>query len=294
MKKPYIPVFYLYGEAPKDVAPHFLHLEEIAERSAPVHGQIRVHRHADLNHIFLITQGAGRILNEGTDIVFTGPQVLFIPAGLVHGFRFNAEIRGHVLTVASAYLTDLLRTHPDLALPPGLQAIPVADRRTLRLLRLWLNRLNRELFWHAPAQPAATEACLLGLMVDLYRLTLQSQHSRVTASAPQQRLLARFRELIDAHFTAPFALEFYLDKLRATEPQLRYACQKLGQKSPMQLIVNRRLIEAKRLLLYSDLSVSQCGQMAGFEDPAYFSRLFKQQAGASPRAFRTARRDGAG
>ena len=69
------------------------------------------------------------------------------------------------------------------------------------------------------------------------------------------------------------------------------ACQKLGQKSPVQIIVDRRLIEAKRLLLYSDLSVTQCGEMAGFDDPAYFSRLFKQQTGVPPRTFRASRRE---
>ncbi len=289
-KTSYIPVFYLYGEAPQDVNSHFLHLEEIADRSAPVHGQIRAHRHADLNHIFVISQGSGRVLTEGEDLTFTGAHVLYVPAGLVHGFSFSEDIRGHVLTIASAYLGELLRTHSELALPVDLQALPITDRRSSRQLRLWIGRLARELFWQAPSHLAATEACLLGLMVDLHRLRLQTQANAATATGPQHRLLARFRELVEAHFTEALDLDAYLSQLRVSEPQLRYACQKLGQKSPMQLILDRRLIEAKRLLLYSDLSVTQCGEMAGFDDPAYFSRLFKQHTGTPPRQFRTARR----
>ena len=130
-RNPPIPRFYLFGEAPKEVDHHFLHLEEIKDRSAPLHGQIRPHMHADLNHVFLILRGSGRILNDEEDLHFEGAHVLFIPAGSVHGFSFSDDISGYVLTVASAYLAELFRGRDVLAAPGQMQALKIPDRPAL-------------------------------------------------------------------------------------------------------------------------------------------------------------------
>jgi AraC family transcriptional activator of pobA len=54
----------------------------------------------------------------------------------------------------------------------------------------------------------------------------------------------------------------------------------------MQLVHARILLEAKRQLRYTDVSVSEIGYALGFDDPAYFTRFFSQRTGTSPRAFR--------
>jgi len=285
-----IPRFYLLGEPPKDVDHDFLHLEEIKDRTAPLHGQIRPHMHTDLNHFFLITHGSGRVIGDTDALEFDGAHVLFIPAGFVHGFDFSPDISGFVLTVASAHLNDLFRTRTDLSAPKTLQALAIHERATLNCLRLWILRLRRELLWEAPAQLAAVEANLLGLMTEFHRLACRQIRRQEAPLAPHQRLLARFREQVENHYTEPLELSSYLRTLRISEAQLRYACQKGGEKSPMQILLDRRLIEAKRLLLYSDLSISDCSLQVGFEDPAYFSRLFRRQTGQSPRSFRAGRR----
>ncbi|EGF91049.1 regulatory protein [Asticcacaulis biprosthecium C19] len=287
-----IPRFYLFGEPPpREVDEHFLHLETIADRSAPLQGRIRPHMHGDLNHVLIVTRGHGRVLGEGDGLAFTAPHIVLVPAGSVHGFDFSDDISGHVLTIASAYLDEVFRTRDDLTRQPlAPLTLPVDDHKTLREIQRWVARLGRELRWQAPAHRVAIEANLLGLLAEIERLSHRHGDAPSAAIPPHQRLLARFREQVERNFRGNWVLDDYLKALRATEPQLRYACQKAGESSPMQVLLYRRLIEAKRLLLYSDLTVTDCCHQTGFDDPAYFSRLFRRHVGQSPREFRLNRR----
>lgn len=286
-----IPRFYLFGEPPREVDEHFLHLETIADRSAPLQGRIRPHMHRDLNHVLVVVRGHGRVLGEGQGLAFTAPHIVMVPAGSVHGFEFSEDISGHILTIASAYLNEVYRAHGELNRPlPSPRIIAIDDRRALRDIQRWIANLNRELRWQAPAHRVATEANLLGLMAEIERLLHRDGETAAAPITAHQTTMARFREEVERNFRNAWKLDDYLKRLRVTEPQLRYACQKAGELSPMQVLLNRRLIEARRLLLYSDLSVSDCCHQTGFDDPAYFSRLFRRHVGQSPREFRMGRR----
>jgi AraC family transcriptional activator of pobA len=54
----------------------------------------------------------------------------------------------------------------------------------------------------------------------------------------------------------------------------------------LQVVHQRLLLEAKRNLIYTNMTVNQLAERLGFADPAYFSRFFRRLSGASPKAFR--------
>lgn len=286
-----IPLYYLFGEAPKDVAHDFLHIEKISERSAPVQGHIRPHRHGDLNHLFIVTRGSGALIGDDKKLDFSGASILFIPSGIVHGFHFSADIDGFVLTVATDHLNLMFHARGELdPLGPDVQIWPMSDRATKHSLKRWLVCLQRELIWEAPAQRHAIEANLLGILTEIHRLRLRCHAAQSGPAGPQKRLVAQFREQIEKRYKTADCLEHYLAVLRVSEAQLRYACEKLGEKPPMQMLLDRRLLEAKRHLLYTNMTINECAAAVGFDDPAYFSRLFSRHTGQSPKAFRLARR----
>ena len=66
-------------------------------------------------------------------------------------------------------------------------------------------------------------------------------------------------------------------------------CEIVAGSSPAQMLDDRALLEARRLLLYSQLSVTEVAYAVGFEDAAYFSRFFTRHVGQPPRAYRAAR-----
>ncbi|WP_225771105.1 helix-turn-helix domain-containing protein [Inquilinus sp. Marseille-Q2685] len=283
MQTPAIPNFFLYGEPPRTVDDRFLHLEALEDRSRPSGWTIRPHAHANLNHVFHFTRGGGVARAEGQSIRLRAPCLLLVPAGVVHGFDFEPETVGSVLTVSDTYLRELVRREPEFRpLFAAPAVIPVADQG---FLRASLGRLSRELAWLAPGRAAAVEALLVGILVEVLRLA-QAGGGEAAAPGPQALLVARFRERIEERYRAHDEVEDYARALAVSPKRLWAACRRVAGAPPARLIQDRLLLEAKRLLLYTNVPVAEAAYALGFNDPAYFSRLFARETGRSPRAFR--------
>lgn len=284
MQTPAIPNFFLYGEAPRAVDDRFLHLEALADRSRPSGWTIRPHAHANLNHVFHFTRGGGVVRAEGQSIRLPAPCLLLMPAGVVHGFDFEPETVGSVLTVSDTTLRELLRREPEFRpLFAAPAVIPVVDQG---FILASLGRLSRELAWLAPGRAAAVEALLVGILVEVLRLAPQAGGGEMAAPGPQALLVARFRERIEERYRGHDEVEDYARALAVSPKQLWAACRRVAGAPPARLIQDRLLLEAKRLLLYTNVSVAEAAYTLGFNDPAYFSRLFTKETGRSPRDFR--------
>ena len=68
--------------------------------------------------------------------------------------------------------------------------------------------------------------------------------------------------------------------------RLNQACKARTGKTASELLHERLIVEAKRCLIYMDLNVAEIGYELGFEDPAYFSRVFRKETGEAPADFR--------
>ncbi|GEM_PF-542498 len=96
----------------------------------------------------------------------------------------------------------------------------------------------------------------------------------------------QFMALVDRHYLHEQNISFYSQTLNCSPEQLRESCRKLTGKSPQELLHQRRLLEAKRLLLHSSVAVKEIAFALGFVDPAYFGRFFRRLSGRSPEQFR--------
>jgi len=282
-----VPAFFLYGESVREAEPRFLHIETIPARSRPADWTIRAHAHRDLNHLLFVTGGGGRMRIEAELVDFRAPALLISTAGGVHGFDFDPETQGYVLTLSETYMRELVARLPDCR---GLFAGPLAiDVRPEDFAPHGfsddLERLERELVWAAPGRALALEGRLLCVLSGALRLTAGAAAAR--AAGPKAALVARFREAVEAHFRSGEGIEAYARRLGVAPSRLRAACAAVAGASPTALVHDRIMVEAKRMLLYTSMTVSEVAYDLGFEDPAYFSRFFAERAGRSPSAFRT-------
>lgn len=98
--------------------------------------------------------------------------------------------------------------------------------------------------------------------------------------------LAKFNMLIEQHFKKEKLVAFYASNLNISANYLNILCKRNLNVSATQLIQQRVLLEAKRLLQSSDFSIKEIAFQLGFVDHAYFSNFFKSQTGATPTHFR--------
>lgn len=96
----------------------------------------------------------------------------------------------------------------------------------------------------------------------------------------------KFIDLINRNYRTERNVDFYLKKLGISAKTLANHLRRSYGKSPRQMIQERFLLEAKRLLFYTELSIAEVGYAIGFEDPNYFTRFFRQKVEMSPAEFR--------
>ncbi|PAU74795.1 helix-turn-helix domain-containing protein [Halomonas salipaludis] len=288
-----VPVFKLYGETRHWPTPDLLHCESIAERSRLHDWHIKTHRHADLLHLLHIAAGEVVLDLEGTQTRFCGPALIVVPAMAIHGFHFEQQIRGHIITLAQPLAEHLIvaLSHQGAALQRSghYRLVDSGEAQTIALLVAQIAdeyrrpAINRDLVLHALIQALAAQVAR--------RAERQRSHPpalRPTPSTSERARshLQRFQALIEAHYREQPTVGALAKQLGITAAHLNTLCRQLADRSALQLLHERILLEAKRQLTYTNMTISEVADSLGFSEPAYFTRFFKRLTGLNPRDFR--------
>ncbi len=283
-----IPAYFLYGETPRRIAGPMLHIETIEARSARHHWKIEPHLHHSLNQMIFVLKGRGVVLADGKRSQYRPPAVVMIPVGAVHGFEFEPGTKGHVISASAELLRGFAQRDPDvLALfaQPLTLEVRAGDLRATDLAQS-VRMLAQEFARPDAAHGLALHGWLEVLLGNLLRLTRKLPNPSDPVVGQRRRLMARFGELVEQHYRDNQAIAEFALALHVSESHLRNVCLASTGQSPIHLIHDRIVLEAKRQLHYTNNPVSEIAYALGFEDPAYFTRFFSRITGDSPRAFR--------
>ncbi len=279
-----IPRFHLFGEPRQCTDERFVHVESLVLRSRQNDWTIRAHGHPTLVQLFRVDTGGGRMRVDGAELVFEAPCLLSVPAAVIHGFEWRPGATGAVLTLAATFEADIVRRDPSLSgLLARARVIPL-DRAMSRQAKRHMARLEAELVSHAPGYRLAAEAALLDLLVAIRR----TDGAAVTPSPAgrQAALVTRFRDRVEARFHLREPVEHYAAALGVSSRTLRAVCTQVVGLSPQQILDDRTLLEARRMLAHGPAGVGAVAYALGFSDPAYFSRFFSRKAGSNPSSYR--------
>jgi AraC-like DNA-binding protein len=97
----------------------------------------------------------------------------------------------------------------------------------------------------------------------------------------------KFTLLVDAHYKEKHTVADYADVLAMAPKTVTHKFKRLKLPQPNEIIKNRIILEAKRLLVHTSMTAKEIAHGLGYEDPAYFSRQFMIKTGESPSGFRS-------
>ncbi len=277
---PSIPKFALYGEDASSALEHLVHCETIAVRSKRYEWEIAPHRHTSLFQILLVVDGGVELTVANHRSARRGPVLLLTPPGTVHGFHFEHDTKGFVLSLSDRF------------------TVPLQSEDDLRKLMNKPEVMNLEPATAERLQAICEQVILAdesGTGADLVRRALAEAFVRIvaglhsdTAYRRQDDLVERFRALVQENLTASASVGQFAAQLQTTERTLSRRVRLALDVSPRQFINERLAAEATRLLRFTNAGCCEVADELGFADPSYFSRFYARMTGRRPSSVRSA------
>jgi len=210
----------------------------------------------------LLHEGSGQLLHGPERVLHEvqAPALFWLFPGVLHAYRPATRWQHSWVLfggTATAALTHLGYLTPEAPVRRYADARPI-QRAFAKLLRV--------------AQTSEVQAA--AALYDLIATTAEADSGN--------ELVVRLRAIA----CRPLSIPQYTEVLGVTVEELRAATRQASASTPQEVILTTRMNEAKALLAESDLPVAAVAREVGYEDPAYFSRLFSARVGQAPRTFR--------
>ncbi|MGE0288785.1 MAG: helix-turn-helix domain-containing protein [Bradyrhizobium sp.] len=273
-----IQVYNLFGES-RDL-PDVVHCETIASRAALHDWKLAVHRHARLHQVLLIERGGGEATLDGRVCALRPMRVVNVPVGDVHGFDFVPGTQGWVVTIAAEILDETLLAREGLRSVLSRCMVVRGTSQMRATMKQIFAEFDGRSFGRAHVLRALS-AGLIGLVAR--EIALEARDN----AAADSELFRRFEALLEQHHRERWSVSHYAAALSITPTHLNRVTRSATGDTASHLILNRLIREARRNLVYTNLPVSTIAYALGFEDPAYFSRVYAAATGLSPSAFRS-------
>jgi AraC family transcriptional regulator, transcriptional activator of pobA len=239
------------------------------------------HRHA-YHELIWVHDGHGRHLIDGEVVEFGPRTITLIPKGQVHQFKEAENVTGLVVRFGDEWLTGSRRWLFSGGSCTALSVPPEDSPRFEALLDLLRAEIER------PAGPESAELRrhLLTSVLLWAQRWREAQLEGRGASGTDVDLHRQFQELLERDFATSHEAGHYAAELGTTTGTLSRVLTRLTGRSTKQLIMDRVILEAVRLLRFSDLSIKEIAARLGFGDQFAFSKAFKRQRGEAPLDFR--------
>jgi AraC family transcriptional activator of pobA len=246
------------------------------------------HRHS-FYHLVYFTKGGGSHTIDFNPFEIKINQIYFMIPGQVHTWEFKGEMDGYVVNFSTAFFQSFLLR------PEYVESFSFFNGITEEsVLNLSIETSKpviaafEELVAQAKADHTFRWDMIRVLLLKIFILIDQKNtaESKSVVTNYNYALLKNFQKLIDKNFTKLKLPMEYAELLYITPNHLNALCKDHTGMAAGELIRNRIILEAKRLLINQDLSISEIAYELNFNDNSYFTKFFKKQVGVTPEEFR--------
>lgn len=239
------------------------------------------HKHNNYFEVIFLSQGSGHHYIDLNKYAITPPVMFFVRQEQVHYWEITSEPDGYVVIIRKSFVEKSL----DSELKSLLAQISMkyyAQLSNIGTIEKLFQLLTEENNVNGSYNFQITE----GLLKSLLAKILEVSEQIVVKQEHKSDLFQAFIQLLSADNGVKNKVSYYAEKLNTTPQNINAACQKSIQKTATEVLSEFVLNEAKRLLLYTDKTISEIGFALDFTDPSHFVKYFKKIADCTPQSFR--------
>lgn len=246
------------------------------------------HKHT-FYHLVLFTKGGGTHAIDFKTFKVTPNQIYFMVPGQVHSWNFEGEVEGYVIHFSTSFFESFLLKNEYLDQFPFFSGI--IDDAVIQIeppLQQKIIRLFEDIIAESEATDRMSLDLIRAILLHIFILLSRTQTGQQEKQALPYNytLLKTFRKLIEKHFATLKLPRDYAELMYITPNHLNALCNDLLGISAGEIIRNRILLEAKRLLINLDLTIAEISYQLNFNDNSYFTKFFKKYTGITPDEFR--------
>lgn len=221
--------------------------------------------------------------------------LFFIAKNQVHYFDQNIQYHGILIHFNEIFLAHR-DNETDLFLKSAIFNNPYRqpqyrlNSHTGHILDAYIRQITQELEY----ENSFGKEALLRSYLKVFLIQVQRRKNELDETGnslpftftEKKSQLVKFMDLVEEQYNKGLSVSEYAHLLHVSSRTLSDITRQLLNKTPSQIVQERIILEAQRLLVHSGLNVNQIGYRLGFDDPSYFVKYFKKHAGTSPLEFR--------
>ncbi|MFL5785041.1 MAG: helix-turn-helix domain-containing protein [Bacteriovoracaceae bacterium] len=238
------------------------------------------HKH-DFFQLMLVTAGAGTHQIDFVEHPVSRGTIFLMKPGQMHSWKMKKGVSGLLVEFHYQSLNafkESIRLMDDLQHSPDV--LKVSPKVFEEALTLALQMLKE-----TQTRKEAQDLALQGLLT-IFLIHLMRQYRKTLRQDKLLSTVDKFKELVEKKFRQHHDVSTYAHDLRTSPKALTMQLSRSIGKAPRTIIQERILLEAKRFLAFSQLSIAEIGYELGFEDANYFTRFFRIHEKKSPATFR--------
>lgn len=240
--------------------------------------------------LMLATHGRFRLNLDFEELAIAAPALLFVFPGQVHQVLEIEEPQGWAVSFDPALLGKALQ----LVLETGLRAPLRLETQAAfcQQASMLLALMEQVQSGRPDAYTGSTTHAMLNALLSLIAGQLVPAEPDAKPKDRRGVLLEQaFGQLLKQHYKAWKQPARYAAELAVSVAHLNDTVRGITGASLSAHIQQRAILEAKRLLCFTDLSIKEVGYAVGYDEPVYFGKLFRKVTGTTPRHFRQQFRD---
>lgn len=240
------------------------------------------HSHSDVCEIIYISEGEGSFIIDGKSYTGKKGDILIYNQGIVHQEKSNPQnpIKTYFCGVGGLAIQNMTE---GILIPPTLPPVVHANQYAEKI-ESYISDIFSECHSQISHYELVVQNLLSSLIILIHRIISTEQEIQINQE--KNTLSSQIKDYIDMNYTKNLSLSTIANTLFISPYYIAHIFKNEMGDSPINYLINRRIGEAKRLLLTTDKNISEIAELVGYDNPNYFANIFKKLTGVPPGVFR--------